>query len=244
MRPEPALPLALGQPYRVERAVLAGIPCLLELPVSGEVRGVCLIYHGAHGAKEGKLGVYSALAVRGYAVVLPDAALHGERQGDTPAGLSGREYVWESVRQTVQEAPQLLSALRERFGAGEVWAVGSSMGGYVVQVLAQQGLLTRAAVLISSGIWDEPQVTRPDLRAFLDDYRPLTHAARAFPTPLLLASADADPVFPLSAHHEPTAEAYRVAYAAQPELFREVVLPGAHFTSVELRDAALTFLLG
>ncbi|AAF10643.1 hypothetical protein DR_1064 [Deinococcus radiodurans R1 = ATCC 13939 = DSM 20539] len=141
-----ATPLTEGHPYRVERAVLAGVPCLLELPPKdSDVRGVCLVYHGAWAAKEGKLGVYSALTTHGIAVVIPDAALHGERQGDTPPGLNAREYVWDSVRRTVVEAPALLDALAGRFGAGPVLAVGSSMGGYVVQTLLQtEPRLTRA----------------------------------------------------------------------------------------------------
>lgn len=241
-----AVPLVGGQPYRVERAMLAGIPCLLELPPEGvEVRQLCLVYHGAWAAKEGKLGVYSALATRGMAVVLPDAALHGERQGDTPAALGPREYVWESVRRTVAEAPALLVALGARFGPLPAVAVGSSMGGYVTQVLAQtEPRIRRVAALISSGVWDEPQVRTPTLRAFLDAYRPVAQARAAFPTPLLLASGDSDPVFPLAAHHDPTARAYRTAYARQPERFQERVFPGVgHYTSVGLRDAAIAFLL-
>ncbi|MDO4246843.1 MAG: alpha/beta hydrolase [Deinococcus sp.] len=241
-----ATPLANGRPYRVERAVLSGVPCLLELPPQGQdVRGVCLVYHGAWAAKEGKLGVYAALTAAGIVTVLPDAALHGERQGDTPPGLNPREYVWESVRRTVAEAPALLDALAERFGAGTVWAVGSSMGGYVAQTLLQtEPRVAKAATLITSGVWDEPQVGRPELRAFLDAHRPLTHAAKAAPTPLLLASGDSDPVFPLAQHHQPTAAAYRAAYAGQPEHFHEYVVPGVgHFTSVGLRDAAVAFLL-
>ena len=242
-----ATPLTGSHPYRVERAVLAGVPCLLELPPQeADVRGVCLVYHGAWAAKEGKLGVYPALTARGVAVVIPDAALHGERQGDTPPGLNAREYVWESVRRTVAEAPALLDALAVRFGTGPVLAVGSSMGGYVVQALLQtEPRLTRVAALITSGVWQEPQVRVPELRAFIEAHRPLTHAWRSAPTPLLLASGEADPVFPLAAHHQPTAAAYREAYTGAPGAFAEQTFPGvAHYTSVGMRDAALAFLLG
>ena len=90
----PASPLAGSQPYRVVRRVWAGVPCLLELPPEGAaLRALCLVFHGAWAAKEGKLGVYSALTGAGAAVVLPDAALHGERQSDAPAGYNAREYV-------------------------------------------------------------------------------------------------------------------------------------------------------
>lgn len=243
-----AAPLHGGTPYLIERRVLAGVPVLIERPPEArEVRAVCLVYHGAWAAKEGKLGVYTALAARGWAVVIPDAALHGERQGDTPPGLNDREYVWESVRRTVAEAPALLDALAETFGPLPISVVGSSMGGYVAQTLARtQERVTRAAALITSGVWDEPEVRRPELRAFLDQNRPVTYAEGFPPRPLLLASGDNDPVFPLADHHAPTAAAYRAAYAQAgvPGHFHEAVFPGVeHYTSRGMRDAALRFFL-
>lgn len=242
-----AAPLVGGEPYAVERHMLAGVPCLIERPAPGrEVRAVCVVYHGAWAAKEGKLGVYAALAAWGAAVVLPDAALHGERHSDTPPGLNAREYVWESVRRTVAEAPALLDAAQATYGRVPVWVVGSSMGGYVAQTLARtETRVARAAALITSGVWHEPEVRRPDLQAFLERHRPLAHAADAVPTPLFLASGGADPVFPPEEHHAPTAAAYRAAYASagRPDALREAVYPGVgHYTSVRMRDATLAFL--
>lgn len=241
-----ATPLYDGTPYLIERRVLAGVPCLIERPPeAADVQSLCVVYHGAWAAKEGKLGVYSALTARGWAVVIPDAALHGERLADAPPGLNAREYVWESVRRTVAEAPALLDALAEAFGPRPVVVVGSSMGGYVVQTLARtHRRVTRAAALITSGVWAEPEVRVPELRAFLEAERPLRHAGDAPPTPLLLASGGRDPVFPLTAHHTPTAAAYRDAYARAgcPEHFQEAVFPGAeHYTSRAMRDAVLRF---
>jgi pimeloyl-ACP methyl ester carboxylesterase len=244
-----ATPMHDGTPYLIERRVLAGIPCLIERPPeAADVQALCLVYHGAWAAKEGKLGVYSALTAREWAVVIPDAALHGERLADAPPGLNARELVWESVRRTVAEAPALLDALADVFGPLPVAAVGSSMGGYAVQTLARaEDRITRAAALITSGVWQEPEVHRPELRAFLEAQRPLTHAGDAPPTRLLLASGDRDPVFPLAAHHAPTASAYRDAYAraGYPDHFQEAVFPGVeHYTSRAMRDGVLRFLLG
>ncbi|MHA0040862.1 serine aminopeptidase domain-containing protein [Deinococcus sp. PEB2-63] len=243
-----ATPLVGGEPYAVERQVLAGVPCLVERPAPGrEVRAVCVVYHGAWAAKEGKLGVYAALAAWGAAVVLPDAALHGERQGAAPPGLNAREFVWESVRRTVAEAPALLDAAQAAYGRVPVWVVGSSMGGYVAQTLARtEARVARAAALITSGVWHEPEMRRPDLQAFLDRHRPLAHAADAVPTPLFLGSGGADPVFPLETHHAPTLAAYRAAYASagRPDVLRATVYPGVgHYTSRRMRDDTLAFLL-
>ncbi|OLV15885.1 alpha/beta hydrolase family protein [Deinococcus marmoris] len=242
-----AAPTANGLPYRVERRVLAGIPCLLELPPEGEaVRAVCLVYHGAWAAKEGKLGVYSELATRGMAVVIPDAPLHGERLADTPPGLNAREYVWESVRRSVAEAPALLDALTELHGPLPTFAVGSSMGGYVALTLARtERRIEKVAALITSGVWNEPEVGEPEIRAFLEANRPNTHADDFAPTPLLLASGDHDPTFPPGANHEPTAGALRAAYrqAGQPDLFQELIFAGVgHYTSQGMRDAVAAFL--
>ena len=178
--------------------------------------------------------------------VPPDAALHGERQGAAPPGLNAREFVWESVRRTVAEAPALLDAAQAAYGRVPVWVVGSSMGGYIAQTLARtEARVARAAALITSGVWHEPEVTRPDLQAFLDRHRPLEHAANAVPTPLFLGSGGADPVFPLETHHAPTLAAYRAAYASagRPNVLRATVYPGVgHYTSRRMRDDTLAFL--
>lgn len=61
-----ATPLVGGRPYRVVRRLLGGVPCLLELPPEGQaVTALCVVYHGAWATKEGKLGVYAALAAGG-----------------------------------------------------------------------------------------------------------------------------------------------------------------------------------
>lgn len=250
-----AAPLVGGRPYRVVRRVLGGVPCLLELPPEGQaVTALCVVYHGAWATKEGKLGVYAALAAGGAAVVLPDAALHGERQGDTPPGLNDREYVWESVSRTVAEAPALLDGAHAAFGPEvsrvPLWLVGSSMGGYVAQTLRrtlpEAGLpVARTAALITSGVWQEPAVRAPHLRAFLDAYRPVTHAGTAPLTPLLLASGEADPTFPLAAHHAPTAAAYREAFGpARAGLVERTFAGVGHYTSVQMQRAVLAFLNG
>ncbi|MVN87403.1 alpha/beta fold hydrolase [Deinococcus sp. HMF7620] len=243
-----ATPNAAGKPYQIERRVLAGVPCLVERPPEGQpIRALCVVYHGAWATKEGKLGVYSALTAAGVAAMLPDSALHGERLGDTPPGLNAREYVWDSVRRTVAEAPALLDAAQATYGPVPVWVVGSSMGGYVAQTLGRlEQRVAKVAALITSGVWQEPEVRRPETQAFLEAHRPLTHAGDLAPKPLLLASGEADPTFPLAAHHEPTAQAYRAAYAqvGQPQHFQARTYPGvAHYTSQRMRDDVVRFLL-
>ncbi|WP_420594867.1 alpha/beta hydrolase family protein [Deinococcus sp.] len=225
-------------PYSIERRTFAHVPCLIERP-SLPIRALLLAYHGAHAAKEGKLGVYSALTARGVAVVIPDAPLHGERASN-PAGLNAREFVWESARRSVVEAEAFITALQDEFGKSPVFVVGSSMGGYVALTLAcTEKRVLGAAALITSGVWQEPEVNAPGTRAFLEAHRPSTHAEDFAPTPLLLLSGDSDPTFPLEQHHVPTAAALRHAYeaAGQPEKFSASIYPGVgHYTSQKMRD--------
>ena len=124
-----------GLPYSVSRRVFARVPCLVELP-SLPLRGLCIVYHGAGATKEGKLGVYSALTAGGVAVVIPDAPLHGERALNQP-GLNAREFVWESARRSVAEAGAMMTVLLTEYGKLPIYAVGSSMGGYVALSLAR-----------------------------------------------------------------------------------------------------------
>lgn len=238
----------LGVPCRVQRRVWAGVPCLLDLPLdpAAPLRAVCLVYHGAWASKEGKLGVYSALTAQGVALVLPDAALHGERQNQVPAGLNAREYVWESVYRTVREAKALLDACAAEFGLLPVWVIGSSMGGYVALTLARtEKRVQKAVAAITTGVWHEPEVRPAHLTGFLDTYRPVTHASGFPPLPLLLVSGGEDEVFPTALHHVPTARALQEAYAAAgcPQRFQQTVVPHTgHYTSQGLRRAVLAFL--
>lgn len=245
----PAVSELAGVPCRVERRVWAGVPCLIERPLTdGPYQAVCVVFHGAWASKEGKLGVYSALTAHNVLVVLPDAALHGERVRETPPGHNAREQVWESVARTVAEGPSLLDGCLKEFGDVPVWLVGSSMGGYVALTLARmEQRVQKVAAVITTGVWHEPQVRLPHLIRFLEEHRPLTHAPQFPPTPLLLISGGSDPAFPLHTHHEPTATALREAYAAArvSGRFREAVVPGAaHYTSRGIREQVLSFLLG
>ena len=234
-----------GLPYSVSRRVFARVPCLVELP-SLPLRGLCIVYHGAGAAKEGKLGVYSALTAGGVAVVIPDAPLHGERALNQP-GLNAREFVWESARRSVAEAEAMITVLSAEYGKLPVYAVGSSMGGYVALSLARsEKRLRGVAALITSGVWQEPDVNAPGTRAFLEGQRPITHAGGFPPMPLFLASGDRDPTFPLETHHEPTAAAFWQAYEAAGclEKFSETVYPEvSHYTSKRMRDDTVTWLL-
>ncbi|MGI8748405.1 MAG: alpha/beta hydrolase, partial [Deinococcus sp.] len=206
------------------------------------------VLHGAYDSKEGKLGVYSALCASGVGVVIPDAALHGERSvaGLTPQEMGERNFVWTAAARTSHGMAALISALQETFGPLPLWAVGSSMGGYTAQFLAlTEPRVSRVACLISAGVWQDPAVTAPEALEYLGRFRPVQHAALAPPTRLLLQNGSDDPLFGPEAVGE-TARAYRRAYqeAGCPQHFTARAYPGvAHSTSVPMRDEAVAFVL-
>ena len=76
-----------GMPYSIERRTFARVPCLVERP-SLPIRALLVAYHGSGAAKEGKLGVYSALTARGVAIIIPDAPLHGDAHSTSPASTT------------------------------------------------------------------------------------------------------------------------------------------------------------
>lgn len=241
-----ATPLVGETPYAVERRVLAGIPCLIERPL-GEVRGLALVYHGVTASKEGNLGLFTPLVAAGWAVVLPDAAGHGERREATltPEALGYRNFLRLCAARTALEAHGLIDALHSAVGELPTAAIGISMGGYVGQYLAlREKRVRQVAVISSGGVWQDEEVTAPLARAFMEAHRPLDHASLAPPTRLLLLHGAADPVFPLP-DHQTTVQAYRAAYvqAGQEDLFTARLFPGTgHYTSPGMRDDAIAWL--
>ncbi|TDL35334.1 esterase [Jeotgalibacillus sp. S-D1] len=108
--------------------------------------------HGFMSAKEHNLHFAYLLAEQGFRVVLPDAALHGERtDGQDELVLSTR--FWEMVIQSIQE----LEVLKENFEKRElidgdrIGVAGSSMGGITtLGALTQYPWIKTAVSLMGS----------------------------------------------------------------------------------------------
>lgn len=244
--PPYATPLIGTTPYAIERRVLAGIPCLIERPLDPP-RGLVLVYHGVTASKEGNLGIFTRMVEAGWLVVLPDAVGHGERREAslTPETLGYRNFLRLCAVRTALEAHGLIDASHETFGQLPTAVVGISMGGFVAHYLALREKRVGQVVVISSeGVWDEPEVTVPLARRFVEAHRPVLHAEQAPPTRLLLLHGEADAVFPPPLH-EATVAAYRRAYeqAGQADRFTARLYPGTgHYTSPGMRDDAMAFL--
>ena len=245
MTPPYATPLIDGTPYTVERRVFAGIPCLIERPLD-DVRGLALVYHGVTASKEGNLGIFTALVERGFAVVLPDAVGHGEREEPTldPAALGQRNFVWLCAARTSLEAPDLIGALHAEYGELPTAAIGISMGGYTAHYLVlREQRVGRVAVISSGGLWQENEVALPLAKDFIERNRPTLHAYLAPPTPLLLLHGENDPLFTWP-NFDATVRAYRAVYerAECPDHFGARLFPGVeHYTSPAMQGSAVAW---
>ena len=241
-----ATPQLNGTPYSVERHVFAGVPCLIERPLS-EPHGLVLVYHGVNASKEGNLGIFTPLVHSGVAVVLVEGAGHGERRDVNlnAETLGYRNFVRTCAARTSLEAHALIDELQVMFPNAFISAVGISMGGYVAQYLTLRDKRVQRVVVISSGgVWSEPEVTLPFAREFLEAQRPSFHAYLAPPTRLLLLHGEDDEVFPLP-DFEATVRAYRSAYehAGLRDHFRSHLLPNVgHYTTPHMRDLACAWL--
>ncbi len=212
------------------RVVVEGIPVLLagpEVPL-----GAALFLHGAGGSKERTLALASPLHQAGIATLHPDALHHGER-GTGGDVFKDKDRIVEALRTSIEEAPRLLRWLRERYPDRPLFALGASMGGYVVhELLARGGELRAASVWMSAA--------RPPewLEALLpQDFSPALERANLYrPVPLLHLHGDADPIVPLRMARE-TVEQLRHYYP--PGKLVLAVFPGlGHAPRPEM--AALT----
>lgn len=92
-----------------------------------------MFVHGFTSAKEHNLHYAYLLAERGFRVILPEAAFHGERYREGMGTEQMALKFWNIVLQTIEE----LDLLRQYFesenliDAGRIGLVGTSMGGMV-----------------------------------------------------------------------------------------------------------------
>lgn len=181
--------------YRLERWLVGGVATVTVRPTSpsGPLPAV-VVYHGLGGDKtDNLLRLAVPLADAGCLVVLPDAAMHGERrQQDFHGRLGGdRDALFlESLKATLAEAPGVMDWVRERDDVDEtrIATVGVSMGGAVVFALACGGLEVPLSAVVAlmpalpgpgSAVRQEAAYRQPD-------------PALCYPTPLLVIHGTED----------------------------------------------------
>lgn len=219
----------------VETGVTDGLAWLRYAP-EGPPAGGVVIVHGADSRKENHADFARACAAGGLAALVFDARGHGESEG----ALDGR---------AVDDVARMADLLRER---GEVEAIGlrgSSMGGYLALVAAEEAragavvaICPATAAGLSVGVRARRfgfQADRDSVVALLKQHDEVA-AARALDAagvPLMLLHAEGDEVVPV--------DLSRALHEAAPGS-RLIVVPGGSHRSVqhdpELQGEAVRFL--
>lgn len=100
---------------------------------------VVFFYHGFQSQKELYLHYGYYLAEKGFRVILPDAALHGERKGNHTS-LEQTQYFWDAVQANIDEFAELKASLVQsrQIDANRIGVGGVSMG-----AITSLGILNR-----------------------------------------------------------------------------------------------------
>ncbi|MBC6134793.1 esterase [Listeria booriae] len=126
---------------QVEHKWIKEIPVLhiFDETRASEQLPTVFFYHGFQSQKELYLSYGYLLAQRGMRVILPDAAMHGERHGaesDTEQAI----YFWDTVRGNIDELPQLVETLNKE---GLVDMSRLAVGGFSMGAITSYGMLAQ-----------------------------------------------------------------------------------------------------
>ncbi|WP_110929068.1 alpha/beta fold hydrolase [Bacillus massiliglaciei] len=138
----------------IEKEYIKNIPVLHmgKQEVFGEKLPLIIFIHGFMSAKEHNLHYAYLLAEKGFRVVLPEAAGHGERG----TGLSERQMMprfWEIVVQTISELNEVKEDLTSRglVDQERIGVAGTSMGGIITNgALAAYDWISAAVSLMGN----------------------------------------------------------------------------------------------
>ncbi|SFG00276.1 hypothetical protein SAMN05216353_11811 [Halobacillus alkaliphilus] len=138
----------------IQRKTLKGVPTLtvVDSAKQDEPMPVFIYFHGFTSAKEHNLPQAYLLAERGYRVILPDSAYHGERDQDLSKDELNFKF-WDIVYQNLKELQDIKDELdREnlikdrRIGVG-----GTSLGGITTSAaLTMYPWIQASAVMMGS----------------------------------------------------------------------------------------------
>jgi len=201
------------------------------LPVGRPGGPVVLVYHGLGASKDVQRKELEALAAAGFMGIAVDAVGHGERRWpDFEARMradSANTFL-EMVRATVDEIPDLVDHLTERFGPAPLGITGISMGGFITYAAPLVEPRLRAAVsILGSPDWRVGPGSDP--RPELLERSPHHFPERYYPLALLALNAGRDVNVPA----EPARQFVRALtprYAPNPERLAYHEYPDAeHF---------------
>ncbi len=205
------------------RTTLGAVPALLlsqAPPAEAAARGTVLVLHGFTASKDVQRTELQSLAQHGYLAVGLDAVGHGDRRWpDFKQRFSGADTArpfFELVRETADELPAVIAALRERelVRPARLGAVGFSMGGAVLLgSIGRRCNFDAVATVVAPPHW----------RGVGED--PAERLEVFFPTPVLMQTGERDEVISPQEARE-LAERLRPHYASAPERLHFVEYAG------------------
>lgn len=185
-----------------------GVPMTHFEPLGPASKSVptIFVFHGWASSKENYEFIAEILSHYGYRVIVPDAPLHGERQG----ARNLQTDFWKVVLQSVEEFGSILDFANEKWGVTpeETAIVGSSMGGFVAPgIFSRHANLNCLVSINGSGAWEESERVfrqldgRPpasDIElAEIRKFDPLQNITNLPIRPVLLQHGDSDTVIPV-----------------------------------------------
>lgn len=191
-----------------------------------------ILLHGYSSRKEDLIPLAEEFVARGFAVLLFDAALHGEHARQPLAGLGFREQMLQKQREGEETLAGTLAKLDEvvaevkaepgRYGPLGLWGV--SMGGCFVwrwlMTPGRRALVEAAVVTLATPLMGESSLVMAKGNPALDEFVPSFEEQRAqeadlFPEllgtslPLLLLNGTEDPVMPIEVVRKAAGEIQR-----------------------------------
>lgn len=200
----------------IDMETFAGIECLHSFPIGKRCDPLPTIFffHGFTSSKEVYSWASVALALAGFRVIMPDAALHGARYDGNSEYRLG--HLWEILCSNIDEVPLLEAALRQQGLIAEqrIALAGASMGGMTaLGAMARNPHFSSAACMMGSGyfttlsetLFPPPKVKTSAQKtefhshtAMLAEYDITERLEKIADRPLLVWHGDADELMPVT----------------------------------------------
>ncbi len=235
------------------------IPMLVYRPkyLNREKWPTVIFYHGWSSNKDSQHMRAHILAAHGYQAIVPDAAHHGERGTlDYDAPKVTEEYLWECVKTSMDEFPELAEFAITELDADpkNIATMGHSMGGITAAAIFTHQAMVKTAIPMNGSLnWDEllfkieregnyPEIMK-EKKAEILDLDPISNVEKLVDRPLLMIHGEDDDVVPT----EPDLKFYdkaKASYSEEEQSSIQIsVHPGtAHVVTTNMMEEAMDWL--
>lgn len=240
-----------------EKLMIHNIPCLYAKPrIENPNFHTIVLYHGWVSRKENILLIANLLCLTGYHVLIPDAFMHGDREGklDYSAEVRHRHF-WDVVIRTVDEARLLIDSLIEQGLAidGKIAVMGDSMGGTIATGVFTHNPDIKALVNINGcSSWEylerytqktERKITSEEEQSRIRNYDPINYIESMVPRPILLIHGTADTILPIECQRDFMSKAQEFYQVDEAKLQLREIPRMNHYISMGMIETAIEWLL-